>query len=502
MQRDLEDAIAYFRVSTDRQAQEGHGFDYYYRQLREYGFREDQIYSDIGSGGNNKRKGYQMVLARVRQGVKRVYVPDLSRFTRSVEGWEQAIQDLRLAGATLITLDSGQVRIDTPESVYMSRILVAQASYQREQNQYKALKGFEFKRHRGDAFRQRFPYKILKDRENGDRLIPNTDQYKDTDKTVWEIGLELVEEFIRQNGILTHTLRVMIDRYGIKQNRMDFTDFPNDHSSLRDWLLSEEIRGNLQYFAQTRRKPRDRSLGRKPKPEVLYNRHQPLITNEQSQIIYKLLNTSAASRRKAGQLINPLQNLMTCAGCGGKMRVSRSTTPARDGGVNYFYYVVCKNAYPNYAKKRIEQEKKGTFCDRRSSYGLQISDVEEAVIQALCDRSEAVAKAGAYVESDENPNNLEIVKLRSQIAKYEAMALEDPDIIDVLQKKRSDLEALEKSLNVESSELARARRDLVRFGGDPLFWLELTPQQRLLAYQDFVESVVLDKGLITIALRV
>ena len=55
--KNLTDAIAYCRVSTDKQADLGHALERYIQDFKRYGFSEEQIYYDIDSGGNNKREG-------------------------------------------------------------------------------------------------------------------------------------------------------------------------------------------------------------------------------------------------------------------------------------------------------------------------------------------------------------------------------------------------------------------------------------------------------------
>lgn len=500
---ELSDAIAYFRVSTDRQAELGHGFDYYHHLLKQHGFTEEQIYSDIDSGGNNSRKGYLMVLAQIRKGKKRVFVPDFERFTRSIEGWEDAIKDFRKAGAKLITLDTGEQRIDTPEALYFTRMRVVQAQYQREQNQYKSLKGMEFKRVRGEAFRARFPYKLIKDRANGDRLEPNLDLYKNTGKTVWEIGIELIETFLNKaHGNLSETVRIMTAKYGVRQSRkMDFADFPHDHSSLRDCLLSEEIRGNLRYFAQTRLKPRARSLDRTPAPETLYGTHPALITAEQDRMIKDFLKVTSRIRKRPDTLVNPLQGLTFCAGCGSEMVVKSS----RGRATNY-RYIVCRSAYPNDAHKRVKQEV-GLLvrCDRRSSYGLRLETLEREVIMALCGRASAIAQIylpDAVMEAPAGTETEETRKLRAQIQQYEQLAVIDPDVIPLLEKRRSELQRL---LQVESQEILskeELRRKLAEYGNSPSLWWDCSIEQRLILYREFVDRAVCDKGKVTVMLRV
>lgn len=504
--RDLSDAIAYFRVSTQKQAEVGHGFEYYHHLMKQYGFGADQIYSDIDSGGNNQRKGYLLVLAQIKSGKKRVFVPDFTRFTRSPEGWEEAMKDLRRAGAKLITLDSGEQRIDTPEARLLTRQQVVYAAYQREQNQYKALKGNEFKRLRKDAFRARFPYKVETGAAREKRLAPNEDTYKDTSRTVWEIGLELVDTFLNQaGGNLSQTLRLMVARYGIKTKRIDFSDFPHDHSALRDWLLSEEIRGNLSYFAQIRKTPRKRSLDRTPPPEVVFNTHPALITPAQDKEIKRLLGVGSKTRKTPDTLLNPLQNLTFCAGCGSKMIVKSSKRRSATGAQIIYRYVLCSSAYPNDANKRMMQET-GLLprCDRRSSYRLTLETLENAVIGQLCQRSQAIA--GQHLPDEivtSRATEPEAVrKLRLQIEQYEKLAELDAAVLGLLDQRRSELNALLGSEHQSIASKAVLRRQLAEYGSSPAFWRGYTTGKRMTLYEEFVERVVCDRGVVIVTLRV
>lgn len=63
MERDLTDAIAYARVSTQAQADEGHGLESYLEAFRRYGFQPDQIYWDVNSTGH-----WDVVAVRSRTG--------------------------------------------------------------------------------------------------------------------------------------------------------------------------------------------------------------------------------------------------------------------------------------------------------------------------------------------------------------------------------------------------------------------------------------------------
>jgi DNA invertase Pin-like site-specific DNA recombinase len=501
------DAIFYFRVSTEAQATDGHGFEYYYHLGKQLGFSDDNIYSDVASGGDNTRPGYQLVLARIRAGCKEVYVPDLSRLTRSVGGWEDAIGDFRMSGARLITLDAGEQRLDTPEALLISRMRVAQAAFWREQTQYKSLKGLEFKRLRGEAFQAKFPYK-LGSVDGRDTLIPNEDQYKDSGLSVWSVGRELISTYLANHGNVSRTLEIMIQRFGRKPKGMkpDPTEFPHSNVGLRAWLDSEEIRGYLEYYAEARRKPKKTySLGRKPVPQIIQGQpdaegrrftHFPLVSVEEGAAIRAHLAISSQRRRNTDRVDDYLQGLMWCAVCGGRMRLARANQPAgkrlKAQGIDRIthYYIVCRGANPRHQNDVVT-------CTSKGAYSLEIEDIDEVIIQLLTERANAaidVAHEAIERESEE------VTKLREQIRKYELLAADDPDMLTILNKKRADLAALQPLVRPGST--SELHRELQEMGKDPDFWRCLTNQEKLILYVKFVERVTCDRGRFTVTLKI
>jgi DNA invertase Pin-like site-specific DNA recombinase len=496
-ERDLSDAIFYFRVSTTRQFEEHYSFESYYYRGKQFGFSDDQIYSDVDSGANNLRKGYQMALAQVRSGKKkRVFVPEFLRLTRSPAGWEEAMEDFRRAGAAVITLEGVMMKFDTPEERWMSRQMVANGALERERNQWRSLKGYEFLRLQGRAIRPCFGYKKVRDANKHTYLILNTDRYKNTNKTIWEIAIEVVETFIECGGNLSETVRRLVQKYDCRvSKKYSYADFPQDHTALRDWLTNHSIRGNLEYFGGRRYKHLKQE--KQALRQVIYNAHEPLITPQQWETIQKLLALNNHLRKRPDTLRNPLQKLLFCAGCNGEMKVARSNTKSQ-----YFYYVVCKDAYPNDSNKRIRQElKQLRRCDRRSSYGLVIQTVEANVIQSLCDRAFEIAKI-AIVDESSHSDSPEITLLKQQIQEYELMALRDPDLLLILDKKRNDLQHMMIKQQENIPDLKLLREKLIKYGSDPEFWELATTTEKMHLYREFVEAVYCDKGEVTVKLRV
>ncbi len=397
MLRDLSKAIGYFRLSTQKQLDEYHSFDAYMDRFIKFGFKSEQIYYDIASGGDNTREKYLEILQMIQAGaIEDVYIPEISRFSRSVEGFEQAMKYFQITGANLISLDGHEFKLTTPMDRTNVRMLILMATQEREINQYRALKGHEFLREEGRAVRPVFPYV-----KPNDKLLPNTSKYKDTEKTTWEVGRELVETFLKEQN-LSKTIKIMTLKYGDKSGNF-WEDFPRDHSGFRDWLKCQSIRGNLEYFGGRRYKRKKNA----PEPILLYNTHKPLITEEEYHQIELIFKIGNQTRTKASKLRNLWVGKLFCE-CGSPMKISGSKS-----GKNYFWYVVCKSAYPNSSNVKARQALGlETACKHRSSYGLTLKKLEDLVIDGLCKRAEEIAKA-QFPDAEKHSLPPEVIELNN-----------------------------------------------------------------------------------------
>lgn len=128
--------------------------------------------------------------------------------------------------------------------------------------------------------------------------------------------------------------------------------------------------------------------------------------------------------------------------------------------------------------------------------------IESAVIQALCDRaveislSESVGASPA-IEVD----TPEAIALKQAIHRYEILAMDDPDLLGVLNKKRNDL-ALLRSPDAVSESLEYSRERLAGFSGTPGFWERANLTERLILYREFVDRVFCNGRSIRVLLRV
>ena len=114
--------VAYLRVSTDRQVEEGLGLDVQHRAIRRWaddnGHRIVMVARDEGLTGSNgieTRLGLHDALAAVRQGtVQGVVFYRLDRLARKLTVQEATLAKLWDMGATVFSVDMGEIPRDDP----------------------------------------------------------------------------------------------------------------------------------------------------------------------------------------------------------------------------------------------------------------------------------------------------------------------------------------------------------------------------------------------------
>ncbi len=454
MMRDLSRALGYCRVSTQRQHTEGHGLERYIERLKQYGLTQEQIHWDIESGASDKRKGYNRVLELVRsRQVDKIIVPCFDRFTRSALGWEVAREELQKFGVELIFLDGGSLDLETPEGLFTSRILAAMSAQVRDKNRYNAIQGHRYFQEKRKIYQAIFGFV-----KNGDTVIPNTKQYRNTNKTYVDVARECVEMFI-ESGELSNTIRRLTQKYGLEKfGRYKFEDFPRDVSSFRRWLENPQLCGMVCYY------PFDSE-----KKLILQSNHEGIISVAQHQQIAQILSTHPCGRRR--YVTNPLVGLCKCANCGSTME-KRST---KIKGKTY-EHLKCPGAYP-----KPRQVKK---CDVRTYFRLE--NAIDTTIQSLKQKAESIANHMPVENTEVVP--VEIVELQQQILKLKQ--LNDPDFDSTIKIKEQKLESLIKTseLNVVADA---SRTEILRgIAMNQGFWEVVTREELTAIFHELVEEVV------------
>jgi DNA invertase Pin-like site-specific DNA recombinase len=477
MLQGFEDCVGYCRVSTQRQFVEGHGLERYIDALKRYGLREEQIYWDVESGASDKRTGYNQVLNLIKQGnIKKLIVPCFDRFTRSVDTWETVREELQKHKVTIIMLDGGSMKFETPEELLNSRIQVAFAAMTRDKNKYNSIQGFKFFRSQEKALQAVFGYLKV-----GDTLIVNHTLYKTSSKTYFAVARELIELFLT-NRTLAGTIRIFCAKYGYESTRAKtYSDHPHSHTGLKSWLLHPLLRGNLVYF----NKIADKRL-------EIPNKFEAILSELEYLEILRIFEQSPITKGKNVKLVNPLMGIAFCAGCGSRMRSRLSSIRLKDGTTNHHYYMVCKGANPESGQL--------VTCDRKSSYSLTVQDCVDKVISALCLKADEIAIQAVSLDAPNQEETPEIKELRAQIHKL--CSLNDHDLVEIIKVKQTKLENLLLGLKTQVAG-NDARYELMKqYAAMPQLWKLATVEEQFVLFQDLVKRVTCDYGVVTVELLI
>lgn len=477
MMQGFEDCIGYCRVSTQRQFTDGHGLERYIDALKRYGLRDDQIYWDIESGANDKRTGYNQVLSLIKQGnIRKLIVPCFDRFTRSADSWESVREELQKHKVTIIMLEGGSMKFETPEDLLTSRIQVAFAAMTRDKNKYNAIQGFKFFRSQEKALQAIFGYLKV-----GDTLIVNHNQYKTSNKSYYLVARELIELFL-DNRTLAGTIRIFCNKYGYDSTRAKtYSYHPHSHTGLKSWLLHPVLRGNLVYF----NKLEDKKI-------EIPNKFEAILTESEYLEILRIFDRANTLKGKRVTLVNPLIGLCFCASCGNRVRSRSSKVTMKDGTTKIHRYMVCSGAYPETGQPRK--------CDRRKSYSLTVDDYVDTVINALCKRADEIAKQVVECEPTDKEESQEITELRIQIKKL--IALDDPDLKEAIQLKQTKLENLLLANKVQTTGNDHKYELMKQYAAMPQLWHLATVEEQMTLFQDLVKRVVCDHGVLTVELLI
>ncbi len=172
-------AIIYCRVSSARQASEGHGLESQEHRCRifaaERNFLIDKIFSDSYTGGGNfiNRPAMKELIKFLDKNRHENYVvifDDLKRFARDTIFHWQLRSELKVRSATPLCLNYNFD--DTPEGTFVETIFAAQNQLEREQNRRQVIQKMKARLEKGFwAFCPPVGYTWTTDKINGRILI-------------------------------------------------------------------------------------------------------------------------------------------------------------------------------------------------------------------------------------------------------------------------------------------------------------------------------------------
>ncbi|OKH56268.1 hypothetical protein NIES2101_00340 [Calothrix sp. HK-06] len=469
--------IGYCRVSTQRQQTDGHALERYIDALLQYGIPEKLVFFDVESGVSTTREGLNAVLNLVKAGqVSQVVIPNFDRLTRDPKQWEEARELFNKHDVKLRFLEDGELDLNSPDGLFTGRIKAALAAQVRDRLRSHSKAGHA--RHR--ELKQ--PYKPVFGYIKIDGLIrPNSDLYPESNKTYFEVARHLVDLFLMYKSI---------DRACVEFKKLYYCEPPSYYGknhlkapvthSLKRWLENAMLRGKIQYL----------SFGRSAPLIIVEGQHQPLITDAEWLIISSILE--ANKKKKQGistdKLLNVLSGVARCKNCGGVMTL-KTGYKRKDG--TYKLGLCCRRARERDQRCKPEYTK----------YANNSLDVlEEKVKNALLEHAHKIIDSVITLTPEPIETSPEMESLIKSIKILEA--INDPDLGEVIEKKRTQLFLLQESQKMktaESTERIERYRQLTTFTAE--IWGLMSVFERNLLYRDLIEVVLCDRGSIEVIFK-
>lgn len=337
-------ALIYCRVSSTKQAKEGHGLDSQETRCREYarnqGYEVEAVFPDDVSGGGDfmKRPGMVALLSYLdAQRDRKSYVvvfDDLKRFARDTEFHIQLRKAFRKRGARIECLNFKFE--DTPEGEFIETILAAQGELERKQNSRQVVQKMKARAMNGYwVFRPPPGYRFEKVAGHGKLLVRN------------EPFASIIAE--AQNGYASGRFDSQVE---VKRFLESQPAWPKDrrgevHQERVTELLTSPIYAGYIH---------NEGWGISFVP----GQHAALITLETFRKIQdRRSGVAKAPTRKDLNADFPLRGFVCCAACGNAFTACWSKGRSRV----YPYYLCDTKGCPQYRKSVRKEKVEGEFED-------------------------------------------------------------------------------------------------------------------------------------------
>ncbi|MEA5593337.1 fdxN element excision recombinase XisF [Rivularia sp. UHCC 0363] len=465
--------VGYCRVSSKQQFTDGHALERYIDALVKYGIPQSLIYFDVETGVSDTREGFGTVLELVRADrVKQVVIPNFDRLTRSPLQWEQARELFAKHEVQIKFLEDGDLDLTSPDGLFTGRVKAALAAQVRDRLRSHSIAGHAKHREREEPYKPIFGYIKI-----DGAILTNQSLYPKSDLTYFQVARKLVDLFLecKSLGKTLENFKQQFYLHPASYGGKIHLKAPSSSTGIRSWLLNAQLRGKLQYL----------SFGHKTPQIIIDSIHQPLISDSEWLMIKSIFEDNKTRKKgvSCDKLKNPLSGVARCRNCGGAM--SQKVNYKNKAG-EWGRFLTCRNA-------RNRNERCKAIYAR--TYKLTLDIAEKQVQIGLIARSQQIAN----LVPTEKPNNPKIQELNDSILMLER--LNDPDLYDAIEKKRTQLFQIQESEKldaVESSEKVK----LLQYMQHPDFWEGMTPYDRNLVYRELIEVVWCDRGSVEVVPRI
>lgn len=467
--------IGYTRVSTRAQEQETDALGNHIARLKKAGATE--IFVDVASRSKSDREELTKVIDIMKASrCDELLFLRLDRITDSHALLADVISACLQSDIKVRGLDDN-IDLTTVGGRLHANILVSLARAEVERLTERIRHGWAHVRAKRVAVNPPFGYCKEGDRHALDHTpyLCMLDDRNTLSKA--QIGRGMVESFLKERS-LRLALRAINEKYGImattynnrpgkaKNGRVAMEIFRFSPSGLRLWLTNPVLRGHLVY------KPRSKDR------EIIYNTHpgQVLMSESEFLEVSAIIEHNRQMRGGSHSVRFPCSGLVFCSECRGS-HYSLSSKRGKTPGRNYYYQ--CKNW-------------QARTCSQRKSIRMEL--IENAVIEALCDRASAIADEGSRPITATKPTKL--LELEAELASVEGLIKQfgERRYGSLRNELLGQVREFQESMGAHQAKDEGLRELLEVSAADPEYWLSLTKHQQRQLFHALVDAVVILDG--------
>lgn len=347
-------AIAYCRVSTITQ-EEGRSLEFQIKKCKEFcefqGYNLVNIVEDVESGGNDLRKGFLLLLEKIRNKEFDVLVVyESSRISRVTITMLNFVLELQRSNIHFVSISQPELNTTTPTGMLFFQIQATLSEYERKQISIRVKSNKWARAKEGIWQGGKLPLGYKKDPKNNDNIL--------VDEEEAEIVRGMYEYFINCRSI------------------KKTADLFNKHSSSIKWILSNEFYIGLFRYGKKENNINTGNITVHENYKFFEGKHEAIIDKETFNLVQSILKTRQRSVISKTSLM--FGGLIRCP-CGSKLYSHKNS-----GGFHY----------------RCNE------CDK----SISARKIEPVIIKELFKLSELSDLNNASLDIEKRKKELEILK--------------------------------------------------------------------------------------------
>jgi DNA invertase Pin-like site-specific DNA recombinase len=498
-----ERIVGYCRVSSREQAEETNALEQQKARLIAAGATE--IFVDVQSGTDDARPKLKELMDLVASGqVNKVIATRIDRVARSLLKLHQVIDVFKESKTNLIILDQN-IDLSSAQGRLMINMLGSLAEWETDLLSERVKHGMQHRRNQTLACPQApWGYEVAEGKYVLDRspflclMSDRPENYLDLKgddvvleqlpgRTVAELARESVDTYIQEKSI-RRTLVVLFNKYGIKKTKIKTNStqkiFYWTSTGFSFWLKNPVLRGHTVYLK--RENVKNKRIYKDPKDWMVLEDTHPeerLINSEEFEEIKYIVEVNAkigtgSLGTKALASNNHYHDYayqaghIFCGECSSKCTVRT----VKGKGKDYSYYA-CR-----YAKAGCSN----CQCVKRT-------DIEAALIQNLVKQSKLLAEDGEQLDANTLSKSDRLQELEAKLAATEKIPGFDPDVEQLKDKLRQQIEE-EVNSSSYSPLTNQTAEEIIRGGNNLMFWHTLSNDEKVNIFPRLVSKILIRNG--------